>query len=88
MNVPGMPGTSIQAPPGNTVTNVTDNGTDVRAIFHVGPDPGLVNTTWTMYNSTSGSTATATSTIVTPDRIEFKDSHGERWRYIISVCSK
>jgi hypothetical protein len=44
-------------PPGSTVSNVTGNATYGSATMHVGP-AHLLNTTWTMYNESSGSTST------------------------------
>lgn len=71
MNVPGMPGTTISAPPGSDVNNITiirgppgDYGGNASTDSGSGPVHAkppvfinLANTTWTLYNQTSGSTS-------------------------------
>src|SRR5215467_724670 len=47
-------------PPGNTITNITDNAYNGSATINVGPPLDLTNTTWTLYNATSGSIGTIT----------------------------
>jgi hypothetical protein len=46
--------------PGSTISNVTGNATYGPTTINVGPAPflDLLNTTWTMYNESSGSTST------------------------------
>src|SRR5215467_3827044 len=48
-------------PPGGTITNITGNAYNGSATINVGPSPlDLTNTTWSIYNATSGSIGTIT----------------------------
>jgi hypothetical protein len=92
MNVPGMPGTTIRAPPGSNVSNLTithygPNGSIVESnpmtptipATVIEPFMNLTNGTWTLYNGTSGSTSLMQfNHDGTYDRI----LHGNDWRGI------
>jgi hypothetical protein len=95
MNVPGMPGTTIRAPPGSSVSNLT--------ITHYGPSGSIIKTnpittttpttttaifqpfmnltngTYTLYNETSGSTSLMR---FNRDGTYDRILHGNDWRGI------